>query len=161
MRQKTEIEHFDPEKPYPPFDPNLTICIDSKEVKLLASAIDTSYLHTPPDDLKELSLLTPFDHHIADAVTYNTALQFVNIMRPRWPMRIVEWVMMPDLLINANKRQKDTEQYLSESLTASPERRAALIRVSRLISNDRLSMMSPDAHETIRKALAQIASTGR
>nr|WP_282562043.1 hypothetical protein [Providencia rettgeri] len=159
MVKKQDIEHFNPEKYYPPFDAAKTIVIDGKEVKLLECETDTSYLNEPPHDLTELSLLSPFDHLISDALSYNVSLQLVDKIRPSWPMRIVEWVMIPDLLKDAIKRQKETEKYLSDSLTASPERRAALIRVSRLISDVRLSMMSPDAQETIRKAFALMTST--
>ncbi len=159
MVKKQDIEHFNPEKYYPPFYAAKTIVIDGKEVKLLENETDISYLNTPPDDLTELSLLSPFDHLISDALSYNVSLQLVDKMRPRWPMRIVEWVIIPDVLKDAMKRQKETEQYLSESLTSSPERRAALIRVSRLINDVRLSMMSPDAQKTVRKAFTLMTST--
>lgn len=155
MGNKPDIEHFNPDKHYPPFDPAKTIVVDGKELRYLVNETDISYLYPPPDVLVDLSLITPFDHRIRDALSYNSALQLLDRMRPRWPLRLMEWLVIPDTLIDAKKRQKETEKYLSDSLTASTERRTALIRVARCLSHNQISQLSSYAQKTIREIHAE------
>ncbi len=149
---------FNPDAEYPLFDKNATENIDGKKITLLASPLDTAYLHDVPEKLVNLSTLSPDDHRIRDAITHNIALQLVEALRPGWPYRVMEWLVIPDLIRKTRKERLITEKYLAESLSASPERKAALFRVARALSSQRISHMSQDAQNTVSNVLQQMTS---
>ncbi|HBQ2852495.1 hypothetical protein H8M21_23575 [Klebsiella pneumoniae] len=151
-------EPFNPDAEYPPFDKNATEDIDGKKIKLLASPLDTAYLYDVPEKMINLSTLSPDDHRIRDAITHNIALKLVETLRPGWPHRVIEWLVIPDIIRRTRKELLITETYLAESLSASPERKAALFRVVRALSPQRISHMSQDAQNTVYNVLQQMAS---
>ncbi|MEQ0217818.1 hypothetical protein ABLV18_26990 [Klebsiella sp. CN_Kp114] len=152
---------FNPAAEYPPFDKNATENIDGKNIALLASPLATAYLHDVPEKLINLTTLTPDDHRLRDAITHNIALQLVEALRPSWPLRGMEWLVIPDLIRKTRKERLITEKYLAESLSASPERKAALFRVIRALSTQRFSHMSKNAQNTVSKVLQQMTSAPR
>lgn len=151
-------EPFNPEAEYPPFDKDATENIDGKNMALLVSPLDTTYLHDVPEKLANLSALAPDDHRIRDAVTHNIVLQLLEAVRPGWPLRVMEWLVIPDQILLARKERLLTEKYLAESLSASPERKAALFRVVRTLSAKRISLMSKGAQKAVSHALQQMTS---
>ena len=78
MDKLNNIQHFELQKDYPPFDQNRTTVIDGEKIKYLENETDTFYLKNPPflflesetgicdlqnqsNNLDDLILLTPFD----------------------------------------------------------------------------------------------------
>lgn len=150
---------FDPDKDYPAFDKDATEIINGKNITLIGTLLDTSYLNPVPENLVNLSVVSPYDHRIQDAVTHNIALQLLESLRPRWPLRIIEWVLMPDQMLKTRKEHRLTERYLGDSLSASPERKAALFRVVSSLSPKRINLMSLDAQNIVNTALFQMTSS--
>lgn len=152
-------EPFNPYAVYPSFDENATESINGENVILLKSLLDDSYQHEVPDLLINLSVLAPDDHRLRDAITHNIALQLLESLRPGWPLRVLEWLVMPDLLLSSRKELRLTEKYLAESLNGSPGRKAALSRVIRALPLKRIALMSKDAQITAYNILSQSTST--
>lgn len=149
---------FDPDAEYPPFDKNATENIGGKSLPLIASLLDTTYLHRVPDKLVNLSTLSPYDHHIREAIVHNIALQLLETLRPGWPLRIMVWLVMPDQMLQTRTERQLTEKYLADSLLTSPERKAALFRVISEYPPDRIALMSKDAQNTVFNVLQQMTS---
>lgn len=150
---------FNPDTKYPEFDKNATENIDGKNVTFLTSLLDHVYKRDIPKTLVNFSTLSPYDHHIRNAVSHNVALQLVGAFRPSWPLRVIEWLVIPDLIIQTCKEKLLTERYLAESLSAPAERKSAFFRVVNTLSSEQIAHMSKDAQNTIFKALQLMYST--
>lgn len=148
-----ELEYFDPNAIYPEFDENARMEIDGKPVALINSLLDEMYAYPVPDKLENLALLPPSDNLLQEAFTCNTALMLVEKMRPSWPLSLMEWLTMPDLLIRAKREICATEQVITAHSLGTDEQKASLRRVAFSRNPTQLHYLSKKARKAVMAAL--------
>lgn len=146
---------FDKNHHYPDFDENARMIIGGENIYLIKHPLDLAYSNPLPEKIEDLSLLTPADHLLLNAMHIHLALALVDQMRPKWPLKLVEWITMPDILLKARKNIRATEDCIITHCYGTPEQRAAASRVMCNRDVVVLKMMSKRAQEAVYGLLGE------